>query len=782
MPELHHVELRVNGNNFDIPVSEDLPVSINFNIEGDEDFRQKKPADALNITVPATLDNAKGFQALSMLESVDTMPADSSLDKPYDVVLKYGGEEIVKGKGFTTHVRELSGKPLNFDINVFGDNADWIIPNKELTLQDVMNTNTHTFDKATIEASWLYDGTDPDLDYVYAPVRYQSAFGQAGDNADEICRLVNLKPALSAYWMLYRGFKAAGYRMVGEFADTEYFRRMVLPWTWDDFLYVEVNALMCKANMPGNLPPAGSPFTGAGGSGIKDLNVSDDAILGFDNGVPISSPIGCYNYDPIGKTMNWFYLSALTPSPGTITGNFSVKIFTSWQLTVLINAQTIIKFYLNGSVVQTTTLWSHTGTNGSDEQEVFCTVTGLVPTDTVSATFEIQWGAGAGSGSNVSVEYVQFKTNYFRLQDGSTVDFSLRKSLKEYKWLDMLRGIIDMFNLQLNTDPFAKTVTIEPTHNYSLNSDFSFGLYTGWYNGKVLDWREKLDLSQVKDIEIFQDYEREVIMKLQNDSNDGMLKLLSDRYHTDLSQCKYLFPERFKKGVNTFENRFFSTVIHCKARWWSGITGIEPQLICIIPENISQTSSSENKSTVAPKLAYYKGLVDKDTYGGWNWDGDTSLDFPLMFAVLYMPGGIDEPILTYCDQKIPDGSNGFNRGAGLFRRFYLQRFAIMRRGKLLNASFMLNNTDVLNGNHREFKLVDTNLFQLIQINGYRPYKNVSTPCRMWLWHPVEPVDIANIFPSNDSIMAGTVYGNTPDIVYSQCMATYNDVARFTAIL
>lgn len=32
-------------------------------------------------------------------------------------------------------------------------------------------------------------------------------------------------------------------------------------------------------------------------------------------------------------------------------------------------------------------------------------------------------------------------------------------------------------------------------------------------------------------------------------------------------------------------------------------------MICLVPENISNTSSSEAQNTFIPKTAYYKGLV-----------------------------------------------------------------------------------------------------------------------------------------------------------------------------
>ena len=774
MPESPYIQLKIAGNTIDIPQSRELPVSITYEIEDDQDFRQKKPGSALNVTVPATTNNSSKLNTLFNPGSEDTLP-DDGFDKPMNVVLVGSGDELMKGKAFVLRAREQFGKPLNFDINIFGDNADWAIPNKELTLHDVVTEVTHVFNKTNIQASWAFDGTVITQDYVYAPVRYREPFGLPEEEPDVVCRPENMKPSLFIYPLLYRGFKLAGYKITSQFMDSEYFRRLVMPWTWDEFLYIKVDNLRCRAKKTGS-----TVLVFGGTSGSINVLCNNDSTLGcFDNGITLSPPVGCYNYDSIGKTMNWFYLSGILPSPGTITASFSVRVRSSYQIPFpVITASVSVRWYINGVSISTETIYTKTsgvlsGIAGSEEKTVTFLATGLVPGDTVSA--EVRATVGGGGATTVAIHDVEFKTNYFRAQQGTNINFKSHDGFKQWKWLDLLRGLVDSFNLQFNTDPITKTVVIEPTHPFTLQST---GPQPGYYNGNLVSWSGKRDLSKVSEVEVYQDYEKEVVMRMKDDPSDGLLKTLQDRKKVNVSAAKYVFPDRFKKGSKDIENRFFSSVVHYDAWHWAEITDVAPQLIILVPENINNTSNTESQNTLRPKLAYYKGLVDKGTYGGWDWDGDQTKDLPFLFAVNYRQDGQLDPVLTYCDQRVEDGGGGYYKAFGLLRTFFLQRFAIMRHGKKYAAHFTLNNTDVVNQLHREFKTIDNQRYQLISINGYKPLLNESVMCRLWKWYPITLADNESLYPSNASVMTSIPAPDTPDTLYTPLKVEPSDVSRF----
>lgn len=825
MPQTPYITVKLDHEELQLPQSEQLPVSLSYAIEDDADFRIKKAGSALDLIIPATAENSDKCSQIYNPAAEDTLPG-IGLSKPLDVILIGSGRELMAGKAFILGGKKRGGKPQSFRLNVFGDNADWVIPLKETTLQECMSEVTHIFNKTTIEDSWTYDGSNEAQSFVYAPARYREAFGiwTGGDAPDMIYRPDNMRAALFAYWILWRGFKLIGYKIQSDFMDSEYFRRMVVPWTWGNFWYVtdkllkDMGFLATSPLTPVATNPGvtGTPISwqfkslsGTGSSTVDDYARWDasgsEEKFKLDNvttGIGyIGNPLS-YTYNPTTGECTWEYLSAYA-SLGTLTVGFEVKLTGSIDVSFNSNANVDYEIYHNATLVQTiNNVWAASaGALGTDEDSgervTNFFVTNLNPTDTVTLRVKyhcfkstlgfcflkiyisgdgIQPDPTPGGAPTIDTRGY-FKLAYIRRQLGSAIDFRNYDRLSNFKFLDFFRGIIDDFNLQLDTDPLTKTIYIEPTHEYSTDGNTAYKPNPGYYNGQVVDWTAKEDLTQDSDLEIFQDYEREVIMRMKDDPNDGILKLLQDRHQSWLTASKFVFPERFKKGSKEIENRFFSGVAHYLHDKWKDITGVSPQLICLIPENISNTSNPESESTFAPKLAYYKGLVDRNTYGGWNWDGDTTKDLPYMFAVNYRPGGENDPVLTYCDQRIEDGSGGYVQGQGLFKRFFWQRFAIMRHGKKYNSSFLLNNSDVIDTRHREFKIVQQQRYQLIAIEKYQPLLERSTACRLWKWSPISGWEAANTFPSNDSVLTGVPLTGTDDIKYALLLAYITDIPQ-----
>jgi hypothetical protein len=331
--------------------------------------------------------------------------------------------------------------------------------------------------------------------------------------------------------------------------------------------------------------------------------------------------------------------------------------------------------------------------------------------------------------------------------------------------------------MSINTDSTNKIVVLEPTHPYSINNDPT-NTIDGYFKNDFLVWDGKEDLNKVWNMQNYADYEKELTLAFKDDSNDGILKTVQDRNIAKAANGKYVFPDRFKAGKKTMENRFFSPTMHYESKQWASITGVTPQLVCIIPENISNTSSTESENTFNPKICFYKGNISG--VGGFKTidvDGtiNTHTDFPFMFSVNYKDGGQNDPILSYSDEKITNGA-GFIVGTGLLKRFYWQRLAIMRNGQFYNTWFRLNFTDVANQLHREFKSYKGQRWQLIQIKGYKPLKDESTSCLLYKWHPIEQIDATNTYPSSATILSGsTPPTNSLDVKYCQLKCLITDI-------
>lgn len=403
-----------------------------------------------------------------------------------------------------------------------------------------------------------------------------------------------------------------------------------------------------------------------------------------------------------------------------------------------------------------------------------------------------------------------------QIELGGSVNFKYYDNFRNHKFFDFLSGIVDEFDLEIQTNPLTKTVTIEPFAAVTLPDYDPSGVYTGDINlqgyfdtTKVVDWTEKQDLNKTNEVKLFADSERQIDFVMKQDGSDGGQNIYAARYkgiylnnvkrNTITNQqinngiiagvpgsSRYMLPNRFAKGNKQHSNRFFSPTLHYKHEPWANLTGTgspAPQLICIMPENINDSSANAITQTFEPKSAFWAGLKDPASYGRWRWIGDpaspydpaTAVSFPLpfMFSVNYGFGGGTDPVLTYCDQNI-----GGDVIPGLMRKFFLRRMAVMRNGQLLNAHFRLNLDDICRFEHQEcISIKGKGLFALINIENYNPLSDESCMCTMWKLVSAEETDIENSFPSADSVENSPASLPRYDLRYAPLMLYYSDIPQ-----
>jgi hypothetical protein len=740
MANSKYLKVTLDGQPLDLSDT-DVQVSISYQQEDTEDFSSKKSSEAFSITVPASVNNDQLSNTLHN-PSVEDMTSGQVFRGYRKGIIEANGDELLIGKAVLVSATHTD-RPVSYEYNFYGNNGDWIIPLKETTLYDLLKHIKFEFTSYAIEQSWLFNGYSEDSPFVFAPVRYRAPFDYYdetitdADYKDDNVTPLYMKPALSVYWILYWGFKLAGYKIQSSFFDTDYFRRLVMPWTWGNFLNAEGNRqdnlkFLAKGSQPISFT---QPVT-ARYVDVKADNESTDGA--YDNN-------GVYLYSPSDGAMLWVYPLAFNYGKLKVTFNLQVD----WNVSLPINSelQISVHWFLNETLMDSNDI-VHTSTPGN---------TGYVNSGVMDDSFTVEvdalgttnsrvsariWVNTGGFNPTVALNIIQFTITDIATPLGGTIDFQNYNGLKNHKFLDLLAGVIDSFNLIPGSDPVNKVALIEPAHSYSLTNTPS-ATQPGYFNGDYIDWSVKQDLSKLSTITLFSDYERELTMKFKDDSNDGILKLIQDRNKNTLAAGKYVFPERFKAEKKDIENRFFSPVMHYEPSQWQAIgdTGKKIQMICIVPENVSNTSNDEAGNTFQPKLAYYKGMVTDA--GGWRYNGIDMPIYPFMFAVNYQEGSQGDPVLSYSDEKIGNG-----KVPGLLRRFFLQRFAIMRNGQFYTQTyFRLTNRDATNWFHREHKICRGERWELVKMTDYRPLTNQSTECYLRKWSPITETDYKSVYPS-----------------------------------
>lgn len=794
MPE-NTLKIKVDNEELDIDTNSNFPIVFDYQLEDVEDFQKKKSSESIGIKLPATTKNQKHLNTFQNTSFEDYSP-NQFFKGIRKFVAEANGEEIFVGKAIPKRAYKNGGIPTGYEINAFGNNADWMIDLKDVTLFDVLKKIKFTFDENTIKNSWNFDGTNEAMPCVFAPVKYADPM-DLQDGNDKSYHIKSMKPSISKYWTIYWGFQILGYKIKSNFLNSEYYRRQVIPWTFGNFLTSEgtkydIHKFLAKSDIERRFDSSMDDYV--------DLNVRDNPPPCFDanNTVPGGDYFGTDQHGG-GTEMFWKYN---TPHYGQLEVMFSIAIAYDYKIDASSIVELNVFWYKKNGITGITTqmlqdqIFDHEApfvgsTEGSDLTHRFFSTT-INPDDVISCKIKLRIKKSKTATiarCNLSVD--EFKIDSFKIPIGGEVSFDSYISLQKYKFLDFLRGEVDLFNLSFQTNPIKREVLIEPTHDYSTTNNLS-QKQTGYFNGNILDWSAKEDISKDSYVEIYDNNAREFVFKFKDDSNDGALKVIQDRYKITLASGKYIFSERFKAEKKEFENRFYSPTMHYFVEDFADITGEAPQMICLVPENISNTSSSEAQNTFAPKSAYYKGLTDG--VGGWrfkNQDGQvtTYQNIPFMFAVNYKDGGENDPILSYTDEKIGVGTGVI--GKGLIKRFFWQRLAIMNDGRTLNTYFLLNNKDITNWYHQEKINLGGELFELISIKGYNPLKEDSSQCILRKWVPITEREKIYTYPSEQSIFTNAVIVLTIpmsnsdnsvidkvfDTQYNRLMCLYTDIPR-----
>lgn len=738
MPLSNYISVEIGGQQVELKDPEDV-LTISYKQEDVFDFQNKQASEALGLVIPATRLNDKVGNTYHN-PSVEDLSTDKIFREPRTAIIRAGGIELLRGKAFLQNAKHKD-VPTAYEYSLFGNNGDWIIDLKESTLYDFLKQLTFEFTKANIIASWAYDGTDKELPYVFAPVR----FGQPMDtmnslvdgNSVEDYNMVPeyMKPSLSKYWIIYWAFQSLGYSVKSEFFDSDYFRRQVMPWTWGAFLDTDGTKLDVLKFLA--MSTQSTSLVNTNYDDFWDAMVANDSVNGaYDNS-------GTYAYDAGAKEMKWTYPTTPNLDFGPLDARFHINIFADATIAGADKEiKLVVYWYKNGVEQLFTQFYDHNRgpfetigrTDEIGNYEDFQTFR-VEPGDIISAkVFIKEFNHGIGGRANINLFVEAFEISYFRIPLGGTIDFSNYLGLKEFKFLDFLAGVCDEFNIVPQTDTTIKAVYFEPTHPYAIGNDLSAPA-GGYFNGKMVDWSAKQDLSKESTIENFSDSERELIFKYKDDSNDGGLKKTQDRNNNILALGKYVFPERFKSGQREIENRFFSPTLHYDVKQWAFDDLDPPQMVIMAPENISNVSAGEAQNTLSPKSCYYKGTT---TDWKWVFDGDNDQPYPFMFAVNYRAGGEEDPILSYADESIgPEDDPDSNViGKGLLRRFFLQRLEIMRNGQYYTTWFHLNNNDVANFLHREHIICRGQKWELVSINDYNPLREESTQVLLRKWSPI----------------------------------------------
>lgn len=431
MPSNKYLKVKIDNEELDIDTNSNFPITFDYQLEDTQDFQRKKSSESIGMKVPATLNNQKLLNTLHNT-SIEDNTVNSVFKNIRNITAEANGVEIFVGKALPKKATKRGGVPISYELNCFGNNADWLIDLKEVTIYELIKHIQFIYNKPNIENSWSFDGTDEALPYVFAPVKY-GGWMDPDLLTDSNYSIKSMKPSLSVYWILFWGFKSAGYKIQSTFFDTAYFRKLVMPWTYGAFLTSEGT----KYEIHKFLAKSPQDYLFGNGAVYADLSVLDTPVPPcYDNNNTVAG--GDYNYIAPNQEMQWAYN---TPHYGPLEVTFSLKLYYDYLIDLNSSITLRVHWFKNSILIQDDLIVTDTApllgsSSGIDTANVFFTSI-VNPTDTISCKVWIDiFESKLATVARCYLRVDQFHIEYFKIPIGGTIFFDSYLTFQKNKFLD----------------------------------------------------------------------------------------------------------------------------------------------------------------------------------------------------------------------------------------------------------------------------------------------------------------------------------------------------------
>jgi len=458
-------EIYVEGQKIDPP--EGTSAQITFNIDDIRDFAARNTAFSKTIILPATATNKKVFghvfDAGSSNIVDDENPNvgyDYNASKAASCIMFIDQMQVFKG---VIRIMDIvvDGSYMEFEVAVFGELGGLIsnIADKKLEQLDFAAYN-HTFNLGNLTGSWSEDFLFPSGTGYYYP---HMDMGYSTDKI--IFPIESFRPALHVREYVDKMLDQAGYTFASDFMDTDYFKRLIIPF--NGAYPAKVVQTAFQASMATYTSPSGAGSTG------------------FFQQIPINDVVGT-NYfrfvaeaGAVPEHIVWDRADTVKMK-AKFTANWTRALGTAFNLKLTIvrvpNGNTAIpneEIVLYEEVV--------TGTSGTINVEL--------PIDVEQGDWYNLWSNCTVIDGSQTFTFTPYNF-YFVGSPDIAIPLTFNDSVdmnscipKNVFQLDLLKWLIKMFNLYIYEDPdTVGHVLIKP--------------YVDFYGTTVEDWDGKLDRSK----------------------------------------------------------------------------------------------------------------------------------------------------------------------------------------------------------------------------------------------------------------------------------------------
>ncbi len=225
---------RIIANQIELDTYDDINVSLNYQIQDILDISQRKTSWSKTISLPGTPANNKFFKQIF---EVNIHNVRFNPNKRIPAIVRIGDNEIFNGYLRLLNVFDTN-KEITYEISITGSIKDIIKTMQDYTLRDLdLSEYDHIRNIGNISNSWEFiikkNGIDksvgePGQGYVYPYIVNGNS-----ENIYETAYIYDLFPAVYVKTVVDKLFEFAGFTFTSTFFESEYFKKLILPFVGD---------------------------------------------------------------------------------------------------------------------------------------------------------------------------------------------------------------------------------------------------------------------------------------------------------------------------------------------------------------------------------------------------------------------------------------------------------------------------------------------------------------------------------------------------------------------
>lgn len=690
---MDNARLTVGAYNLDLPL--DFGIQITKEISDVREPGEIASDWTHNFTLPGSKINKKAFTHLFDLNTKIRNTSNTNLNPDFNPNLKlpatlYVDEiEVIKGFMRVKKIITTDDHSIQFECTLHGQVADLFATIREGLLRELdFSEYNHTLTTARVTESWdtriqrnggNYDNFDASGNptgegYVYALIDDGSYVNYYGDtNASQFY------PALYKKDIIDKIFASAGYSYTDDsFFNEEYFRRQVVPCpTGMQLGQADIDARLFEVYASGQVITTAA-------------TVIEFPSEAFD-------PAGQWSTDEFTSAYQQeldfhFYSNAsitgLTPSA---THTIAYAIYKNG----IFHAWTGFNFNADGSgnaTIDNTIVFQNIELNVGDTINIVLANVYILPLNPVAFNY---------TQNSQSKLYNYVHPNSWGLN--GPVDFAGFFN-DETKQLDFLKSVFIEFNLYAEPDPdFPTKLFIKPRDE---NGDI-----TGFYDETVIDWSDKLDISQPLEIIPMGELDANPYYFKHTDGEDEENKDYQAAYNRVYGDKKYFIRNDFIKTERAIE------VIFAPSQLFKD-PGFD-KVLTYIPLNM-------DNGTGQLRSLYYAGTVACNPYS--IYDSATMTGTATVRNEYPFTAHIDSPTAPTLDLNfgmplrinLPAGTPYTNNN--LFNAWWSRYMAEItdKDSKIVAGYFQLTPADMEKFSFRRLYYFERNYFRINKIENYDP--------------------------------------------------------------